>query len=665
MAAAGWDATGCAAQLAGHVAELRSRSAEERFSGARGIRDLVLREATDLPTDAFARVVGALNRLVTALVHSSDATDRESGVLLLKALIDITSDEGAAKHTRDAEIVAHLLSSAKEQPTLMFTASALGQLARVGGAVVADFVEAQVKLAIEWLAAPLAADVGGAGARRLCAALVCTQVATQAPVMFSPHVENCLTAVWTGVHHGRQTIREASVATVGACLDLLPSAVDATQQDRMHSLVVDAVHGGLATSGKASVPLDAVQGSLLVLGELARHPVRRLQSPAAYEATIRAALAVASQRSKPGKVALLHVLPRLAAFSPELFLAHGLDGTMAVVLQVLRSGPGDTRGAAFAAVGGIARTLGRDSALAIARALLPFCEDALPRRPASKRPVLAEAVRCVGHLAATCGPRQIFEGPQAFALFDSLVRGGLTPQFVAAARDVVEHGSASDLARRARAAVFQLVMLSLANASVAECIPGDAEAMAVFMVHPADEAAAVASAPPSPVPADAPALVLRAAMNWPSLHEGGAGDATLEEEDDLAEEGAEAHGRDGWRGPGEGSADDCPWNVPEVDWPGAGPGPGFVEAVPPTDAGSQQKLLALHTLAAFPWEASPAALRWLARARRGRPLTCATTASASGRRPWWRARPTWRACAGGPGSAPAPRRPRSTAFCRR
>ena len=191
-----------AEQLERYLHELRSRADEARLRGARGVRAVLAREARELAPDALAKLLGALARHALELVHAYDAHDRQAGVLVVGARLVTETDEDATKLGRCATCLRRVFEHSADGGTLALAARALGRLARVGGSITADFVEAQLRLSLDWLDGAERAD-----GRTLAAALALRELADHAPTLFAQHVGGFLARLWRAVCTQQHTHR--------------------------------------------------------------------------------------------------------------------------------------------------------------------------------------------------------------------------------------------------------------------------------------------------------------------------------------------------------------------------------------------------------------------------------------------------------------------------
>lgn len=98
----------------------------------------------------------------------------------------------------------------------MWGKQVLGHLAQAGGTLTADFVEFEVKRALEGLNSEKRVEQ-----QRLASVLVLKELATNAPTLFYMHVPAFLKTIWAGIGDIKQMIREAAIENLRACLYLI------------------------------------------------------------------------------------------------------------------------------------------------------------------------------------------------------------------------------------------------------------------------------------------------------------------------------------------------------------------------------------------------------------------------------------------------------------
>lgn len=88
---------------------------------------------------------------ITSLLQSNDVTENFGALRAIDELIDLKLGENASKVSKFSNYIRNVFESKRDPVILILASAVLGHLARAGGAMTADEVECQVKIALEWL----------------------------------------------------------------------------------------------------------------------------------------------------------------------------------------------------------------------------------------------------------------------------------------------------------------------------------------------------------------------------------------------------------------------------------------------------------------------------------------------------------------------------------
>ncbi|MEW5302322.1 MAG: hypothetical protein WDW36_005122 [Sanguina aurantia] len=414
--------------LSRHLEELCKAGALERHrDGEHALLDYVDSEARDLSPDAFSRFMVDLYSKIAALISkSNDVIRRLGGVLAIDDLIDVkTGGDDAAKTSRLALLLSRSLEDADDPLLIDMAAHTLGRLVRCSGAMTSDIVEREIKRALSWCDP----KVEPLEIRRLAGVLLLREMAEAAPAVFNVHVKGFIDAIWHPLRDPRLNVREAAVAALKACLVLVEKRETRYRVQWYYKLFEQTMRGlhREQRSGASPSP-DAIHGSLMALGELLQHTGEFLL--ARYKEVVETVLRFKDSKEKQIRRAVIVLLPRMAAFSPERFAYEYLAKAIGHLLTVLKLQP--ERGAAFSAIADMACAL---SAVGCAQGfdgcLQPISyaiREALATRLKSKGQC-PEALQCVGSLSQALG--QLWK-PYAATLIEPMVQTGLSETLVVA-----------------------------------------------------------------------------------------------------------------------------------------------------------------------------------------------------------------------------------------
>nr|ABB13529.1 target of rapamycin kinase [Chlamydomonas reinhardtii] len=418
--------------LSRHLEELcRSGAWERRHKdGDKALLEYIEAEARDLSVEAFGRLMtDVYQRIGNMLLKGNDITRRMGGVLAIDELIDVKlSGDDAAKTARLSGLLSRVLEES-EDPVLSESAShTLGHLVRSGGAMTSDIVEKEIRRSLAWCDPRNEPNES----RRLTALLVLTEAAESAPAVFNVHVKSFIDAVWFPLRDAKQHIREAAVRALKACLCLVEKRETRYRVQWYYKLHEQTMRGMKRDHRTGALPSpESIHGSLLALAELLQHTGEFML--ARYKEVVENVFRYKDSKEKNIRRAVIHLLPRMAAFSPERFASEYLARAIAFLLIVLKNPP--ERGAAFAALADMAAALARGCLSPIYVAI----REALSAPPAARaaarpRPATCyEALQCVGMLAVALGP---LWRPYAAALVEAMVLTGVSEVLVQALTQV-------------------------------------------------------------------------------------------------------------------------------------------------------------------------------------------------------------------------------------
>jgi FKBP12-rapamycin complex-associated protein len=188
-------------------------------------------------------------------------------------------------------------------------------------------------------------------------------VAESAPAVLLQHLSSLLQRLWPAVHDGRLETREAAARAMRACLDVVGQR-DIQLRVRWRALIFEEALTGLLGAEATA------HGSLCVLIELL----------AACRDTIDAAWTLRDSRQRHLRLAVIHLLPRLAAAAPHGLALRWLPALAAHLLQCLQAtghGHEAVRAAALVALGRTSLALGSS---AFAEYVTPCALTARPHR---------------------------------------------------------------------------------------------------------------------------------------------------------------------------------------------------------------------------------------------------------------------------------------------
>ncbi|KAJ6985134.1 hypothetical protein NC653_023190 [Populus alba x Populus x berolinensis] len=372
-------------------------------------------EARDLSGEAFPRFMDHLYERISSLLETNDVAENLGALRAIDELIDIALGENASKVSKFAVYMRSVFEVKRDHDVLTLASRVLGHLARAGGAMTADEVKFQVKMALGWLRNDKAEF------RLFAAVLILKEIAENASTVFNVHVTEFVDAIWVALRHPTLAIREKAVEALRACLRVIEKR-ETRWRVQWYYRMFEATQDGL---GK-NAPVHSIHGSLLAVGELLRNTGEFMMSR--YREVAEIVLRYLEHRDRLVRLSITSLLPRIAHFLRDRFVTNYLEICMNHILAVLRI-PAD-RGSGFIALGEMAGALDGELVHYLPTITAHLRDAIAPRRA---KPSL-EALVCVGNIAQAMGPAM--EPFVRSSLLDVMFSAGLSSTLVDALEQI-------------------------------------------------------------------------------------------------------------------------------------------------------------------------------------------------------------------------------------
>ncbi|KXS11006.1 FAT-domain-containing protein [Gonapodya prolifera JEL478] len=325
------------------LAELKaSRTEDLRTRAANDLRDHVVAVSRELSGENFTRFMNDVNRRIFELVHSQDNEEKIGGIIAIDKLIDFDGEENTVKITRFANYLRIVLPGSDPQ-TMVLASKALGRLALSGGTLTPDFVEFEVKRALEWLQGDRNES------RRYAAVLVLRELAQNAPTLVFAYVPQILDLIWIALRDAKVTIREGAADVIRVCLELIQQRESQLRQRWYRKILEETQKGFKPNSSDATL-----HGSLLVYRELLTHTAKFMD--AYYRDASDTILRYRESRDTLVRRTVISLIPAIAAYDVAVFVDNYLNACMAYLLSQLKRER--ERSPAFVAIGKVAIAVG-------------------------------------------------------------------------------------------------------------------------------------------------------------------------------------------------------------------------------------------------------------------------------------------------------------------
>ncbi|KAF2473283.1 uncharacterized protein BDR25DRAFT_257609 [Lindgomyces ingoldianus] len=368
--------------------ELRSKNDDMRLKAAHNIRQTVESAHRELPPNTFGQVYNDVNQRISLLIVSgNDSNERIGGIHALNALIDFKGDDAGQKTTRFASYLRAVMRGT-DTASMVVAARALGRLAKPGGTLTAELVEAEVKGALEWLQLERSEN------RRFAAVLILRELAKNSPTLMYQWIAQIFEVIWVALRDPKVLIRESAAEAISACFEII-SPRDSQMRQQWFGRVYDEILKGFTINTN-----EAIHGSLLTMKELLDKSAMFMNEQK-YRETVETVLKYRDHRDALVRREVVLIIPILASYSPTDFATKYLHQCMLHLQGLIRKDR--DRDKAFVAIGQIANAVG----VAIGPYLdgiLGFIQEGLAAKARNKAAINdAPIFSCLSMIAAAVG----------------------------------------------------------------------------------------------------------------------------------------------------------------------------------------------------------------------------------------------------------------------
>ncbi|KAK9433284.1 armadillo-type protein, partial [Lipomyces doorenjongii] len=366
--------------------DLRSKSPDIRNRSAEELRDHLLVVVRELPIDQFTRYNNDVNRRIFELIHSTDTYDKLGGITAIDKLIDFDgTEENATKITRFANYLRIVIPS-NDVDAMRVAAKALGRLAIPGGTLTVDFVEFEVKRALEWLQSDRQES------RRQAAMLIISELAQNCPTILYAYVPQILDLIWVALRDPKVTVRNDAADALRACLKIIYQRDNQLRQQWYSKIYEEAQKGFRIGSA------DAIHGSLLVYRELFEQAGMFMQKY--YDDVCETVLKYKDHRDNLVRRTVLVMMPNLASYNPNDFASKYMHKCMLHLLGQLKKDR--ERNQVFQSIGKIAGAV-RSNMGPYLDAILTNVKEGLSQKGRARKEQEKSIFECISMLAAAVG----------------------------------------------------------------------------------------------------------------------------------------------------------------------------------------------------------------------------------------------------------------------
>ncbi|KAJ3072072.1 phosphatidylinositol kinase- protein kinase tor1 [Podochytrium sp. JEL0797] len=301
-----------------------ARSDEARASVAAEIRHHVAEHAKEVSGEVFAKFMQLeVNKRIFDLIHSAEVFHKLAGIAVIDSLIDFQGEDNTIKTTRFANYLRIVLPGSDPQISNL-AAKALGHLAKPGGTLAAEFVEFEVKRALEWLQEPDRNE-----SRRYAAVLVLKELALSSPTILFSYVPQILELIWIPLGDSNVTTRERGAEVLRACLQLMHKR-ESNLRRQWYSKIYAEAERRCAFRQTS----DSLHGCLLVYRELFEHAGKFMESK--YSVTCNIIFHFRENSDQLIRKTVVELFPILAAYDTANFRLVYLSSCVDYLIRDVR-----------------------------------------------------------------------------------------------------------------------------------------------------------------------------------------------------------------------------------------------------------------------------------------------------------------------------------------
>ncbi|ESO95689.1 hypothetical protein LOTGIDRAFT_214800 [Lottia gigantea] len=249
------------------VAGLKNRNEEVRNKTVNELHHFVSTELREMPVEEHMAFMDDFNHHIFEMVSSSDLNEKKGGILAIATLSGVDVGNTSTRVTRFTNYLRNMLPS-NEVSVMEMAAMAVGNLALLSGTHAAEYIEFEVKRALEWLS-----EERNEG-KRMAAVLVLKELAVNTPTFFFQQIQQFFDCIFDAIRDLKPSVREAAVSALQAALTVTSQReTKETQRSQWYKQCFDEalkVADDVTLREHKMTRDDWMHGSLLIINELLR-----------------------------------------------------------------------------------------------------------------------------------------------------------------------------------------------------------------------------------------------------------------------------------------------------------------------------------------------------------------------------------------------------------
>ncbi|XP_060521647.1 serine/threonine-protein kinase mTor [Cylas formicarius] len=249
------------------VSRLKSKNEQVRLKAAKDLSLYVKNDLREAAPEEINNFLDKFNHYIFEMVSSNDVNEKKGGILAIVCLIGVDVGNMTTRISRFANYLRNLLPS-HDVGVMELVAKTMGSLAMVSGSKASEYVEFEVKTALEWLSGDRNES------KRHAAVLVLKELAIALPTYFYQQVSQFFDLIFWAIQDPKQAIREAAIEALRAAL-IVTAQRETTKHNQKgasswYKQCYDMSGEFLTVDRGERTKDERVHGSLLILNELFR-----------------------------------------------------------------------------------------------------------------------------------------------------------------------------------------------------------------------------------------------------------------------------------------------------------------------------------------------------------------------------------------------------------
>lgn len=365
---------------------LQSKNPDDREDAAVELRNHLVSVSQEMQPSQFQQYNNDINKGIFGLLQGDQAS-RLGAITVVDKLIDAdTGEEVSVRMTRFANYLRTVVLS---PDTLIQrkAAKTIGRLSSMGGSLVGELVDFEVKRSIEWL------QSDRQEIRRHAAILQIKSIGDNNPTLLYAYVGQILdNAIWAALRDPKLVIRDDAAEALRVLLEIINKR-ESTQREQWYRGLFDE-----AQAGFRSQMVDTIHGSLLVYRELLGNAGMFMQPK--YTEVCETILKYKDYKDNLIRRTVITMLPELAKYNPTEFTKRFLvDCTAHLIGQLKRE---KERALVFVSIGRIAVSV-RSNMTFYLEPILENVREGLSAKGRVRKEQEGAIFQCLGMLASAVG----------------------------------------------------------------------------------------------------------------------------------------------------------------------------------------------------------------------------------------------------------------------